>query len=101
LSNTTYWRIVSDVPALAANKGTSLESTNATTTSYLRVLSANGQFEYGNQLSDQYSDSTDDEALRNYNIFAKMLDEVAICDARSEVLDGEMICRRIQSQFID
>lgn len=103
LSNTTYWEAITDVPALAANKGTSSESLNITSTSYLRVLSANSQYEYGNQLSDQYFSVDADglEALLDYNIFAKMLDEVAIADSRSEVLDGELICRRIQTKFID
>jgi hypothetical protein len=103
LSNTSYWESVADASLLAANKGTSTESTNITSTIYLRVFSANSQYTYGNQLSEQClcSDCDEDEALRSYNIFAKMLDEVAVADSRSEVLDGELICRRIQSTYID
>lgn len=102
LSNTTYWEAISEPALLAANEGLSTESLNITSTAYLRVLSANAQFEYGNQLSNQNPREADDndQALREYNIFAKMLDEAAIADSRSEVLEGELICSRMTARFI-
>jgi hypothetical protein len=29
------------------------------------------------------------------------LDEIAVADSRSEIVKGEIACRRIQSKFID
>lgn len=103
LSNTTYWELISDPSSLANNKDTSTESTNITSLVYLRVLSPNGQYEFANQLSEQCmcTDCDESEALNDYNIFAMWLDEIDIADSRSEVLKGELACRRIQSKFID
>lgn len=106
LTDTVWWEEItgSSIPGLANNKGTATESTNITSILYLRVLSPNSQYEFGNQLSSQglYVDSDDLEfSLNDYNLFAQWLDGVAIADSRSEVLDGELICRRIQSKFID
>lgn len=103
LSNTTYWELIEDPASLAANEGLATESTNATTTSYLRVLSEHAKYEFANQLSNQNPREADDneQALREYNIFAKMIDEAAVADARSEVLDGELICARMTARFID
>lgn len=103
LTNTTFWELITEPALLSANKDTATESLNITSTVYLRVFSATGQYTFGNVLSEQCmcTDCDEDEALRNYNIFAQWLDAVAIADSRSEVLDGELICRRIQSKFID
>jgi hypothetical protein len=70
---------------------------------YQRVLSPNSQYEFANQLSAQCacSDCDEDESLQQYNIFAQWLDAVAVADSRTEVLEGELLCRRIQSKFID
>jgi hypothetical protein len=103
LENTTWWEEITEPATLAANKDTASESTNIDSLIYLRVFSANGQYEYANQLSSENPREQDDNdaAFREYNIFAKMLDEVAVADSRSEVLSGELICRRMQSRFID
>jgi hypothetical protein len=103
LTDTTWWEEITEPASLAANKDTSTESANIDSVVYNRVFAANSQYEYGNQLSHQNPREADDNeaALREYNIFAKMLDELAIADSRTEVLEGELIARRLQSRFID
>lgn len=103
LTNTTFWELITEPALLAENKDTATESLNITSVVYQRVFSATSQYTFANLLSEQCmcTDCDEDESLRNYNIFAQWLDAVAIADSRSEVLDGELICRRIQSKFID
>jgi hypothetical protein len=101
--NTTWFEEITSPADLAANKDTSTESGNITSVVYQRVLSPNSQYEFANQLSAQCacSDCDEDESLQQYNIFAQWLDAVAVADSRTEVLEGELLCRRIQSKFID
>jgi hypothetical protein len=103
LNNPTYWEEITDPASLANNKGQANESTNITSTIYLRVLSPNSAYYFANMTSDNWGavDTIEDEPLQNYIIFRMWLDAVAIADSRSEVLDGELICRRIQAKFID
>lgn len=105
LSDTDYWEpIDSDsVADLANNKDTATESANIVSTIYQSVFAADGQYEYGTFLSNQNPREQNDnpDVMRDYNIWAKMLDEIAIAHSRSEVLEGELIARRMQSQFID
>lgn len=103
LGNTTWWEPITDPSALANNKDMVNESLNITSVVYQRVLSPNSQYTFANQLSAQCdcSDCESLESLQNYIIFRMWLDEVAVCDSRSEVLKGELGCRRIQSKFID
>jgi hypothetical protein len=101
LTNTTWFEEITDPASLAANKGLSNESTNVSSTVYNRVLSADSQYTFANQLSNQSKFVDDDESdtLQEYNIFAQWLDAVAVADSRTEVLDGEELCRRIQSRY--
>ena len=104
VSNTSFWEAVSDPSDLANNKDTSTESGNITSQVYVRVLRMNGQYEFANRLSNMslFMDNDDpDFSIQDYNLFAQWLDAAEVADSRSEVLDGELICRRIQSRFID
>jgi hypothetical protein len=103
LSDTTWWEVIEDPATLANNKGTTTESTNIDSTIYHRVFSANAQYEYGTRLSDlsHYTDNDDLEfSIGDYNLFAQWLDAIAIADSRTEVLDGELIARRIEAKFL-
>jgi hypothetical protein len=102
LNNTTYWELISDPSSLAANKDTATESLNISSDQYLRVFSADGQYAFANQLSDQCgcSDCEDIAALQNYMLFAMLLDSMSVADSRSEVIDGEAIARRISANFL-
>lgn len=102
-ANPTYWTLVTDPASLANNKGESNESLNIDSIVYQRVFSANGQNAYDIFISDASTCTDCDQAalLQKYNLFAFWLDSIAIADAREEVLDGELISRRIQSTFID
>jgi hypothetical protein len=103
LTNTTYWEEITEPATLANNKDTSTESNNIDSVVYHRVFAANSQYEYGTLLSDlgNYMDADDTEfTLSDYNLFAQWLDAVAIADSRTEVLDGELICRRIEGKFL-
>lgn len=99
----TWWEQISDPAALANNKGESNESLNIDTLVYNRVFAADGQYAYDTFISDASTCTDCDEAvlLQKYNLFALWLDSIAIDDAREEVLDGELIARKIQSTFID
>lgn len=105
LTNTTWWEEITgaNIAGLANNKDTATESANITSTIYQRVFRADSQYEFANQLSDQSKFVDDDEldTLEDYILFAQWLDAAEVADSRSEVLDGEQICRRIQTKFID
>lgn len=102
-SNTSYWEVISSPATLANNKGESNESLNINTLVYLRVLSADSQYAYGNMISDGSvcTDCDQRELLLNYDLFSMWIAGMAIADAREEVLDGETIARKVQSRFID
>lgn len=102
-SDAAWWEVITDPAGLANNKGETNESVNIDSTVYNRVFSADGQFAYDTFISDASTCTDCDEAalLQKYNLFALWLDSIAIADAREEVLDGELIARRIQSTFID
>lgn len=103
LTNTTYYEEISNPALLAANADTATESGNITSFTYLRTLSANSQYTYANLLSGQspHEEDDDDESLRDYNVFALLLDQMAIADSREEVLDGEILARKVESRFIN
>lgn len=104
LTDTVFWEEIADPSDLANNKDTSTESENITSQVYVRVLSPNGQYDFATKLSDvsPYMDNDDLEfSLGDYNLYAQWLDAVAVADSRSELEDGETICRRIQAKFID
>lgn len=102
-ANTTWWELISDPATLANNKGEANESLNIDTLVYNRVFVANGQYTYGNFISDACSCTDCDESvtLRKYDIFSLLIREAQVADQRSEIVDGELICRKIQSSFID
>lgn len=103
VANTAWWEVISDPASLAANKGESNQSNNIDTLVYQRVFGANGQFAFDNLVSGSTLCSDCDEAavLAQYNLLALWLDDLSIADAREEVLQGELIARRIQSTYID
>jgi len=99
----TYWEVISDPASLANNKGESNESANINSLVYNRVFAANGQYTYGNLISDGSTCTDCDEAvlLAQYDLFDMWLSAMAVADAREEVLEGEEIARKIQSRYID
>lgn len=101
-ADTSYWEIISDPSSLANNKGETNESLNINTLVYNRIFSANGQYTYGNLISDGSTCTDCDEAviLATYNLLALWLDGMAIADAREELLEGEELARKIQSRYI-
>lgn len=103
VADTSWWEVIPDPATLAANKGEANESLNIDTLVYNRVFSADGQYAYDNLIAGSTLCSDCDEAvvLAKYNLFALWLDDIAIADAREEVLTGELIARKIQSVFID
>ena len=100
VSDTTYWEVISDPADLANNKGSATESLNITSTIYLRTLTPNGQYYFANYLSDEADPDTLDDSLQKYNIWRWLLDAAAVADSRSEVEEGERICRIIESRYI-
>jgi hypothetical protein len=103
LSDTDWWEVVDSPADLAENKDTDEESANITSQVYLRVLSADGQYTFATDLSNQsmYIDTDEeDQTLKNYNKFIMWLDAMAVADSRSEVIDGETIARKIESLYI-
>jgi hypothetical protein len=103
LTDEDWWEVISDPSDLANNKDTATESANITSQVYLRVFSAHGEYYYSNELSKVSINSDADEGsvLQSYNAWAMMIDQIAIADSRSEVLDGERIARTMESRFID
>lgn len=103
LSNTTYWELIDDVPSLCDNKDTSTESANCNSLIIERVFTANGQYAYGNLIAEncQCSDCDNEELLNQYLVFSILLNGAIAADERTQPLSGELICRRIQSLYID
>lgn len=103
VADTIWWEVIIDPAALANNKGETNESLNINTVIYQRVFVANGQFAYGNFISDSSTCTDCNEAalLQKYDVFSLWIREAEVADQRTEVLDGEIICRKIQSRFID
>jgi hypothetical protein len=101
LSNTTYWEVIESPADLAANKGTSTESTNVTSTVYLRVLAADGQYYYANYISDQCAcvDCDEQQFFTKATGWMLLLDRIAIADSRSEIVDGESAALRMMSNY--
>lgn len=102
-ANTTWWELISDPATLANNKGEANESLNIDTLVYNRVFVANGQYTYGNFISDSSTctDCDEDVILKKYDVFSLLIREAQVADQRSEIIDGEIICRKIQSLYID
>lgn len=103
LSDTAWWEEITDPSSLAENEGESNESANITSFIYRRVLSANSQWKFATMVSEQshnidYSDLT---VLQNIVEFDNLLTGASVADARTEVTDGETICRIIQRRYID
>lgn len=103
VSNTNYWEVISDPASLANNKDQSNESQNINSLVYQRVFTSNSQYAYGNLIREQCActDCDEDELLQSYAIFSILVNGAVTCDERTEVLSGELICRKIQARFID
>jgi hypothetical protein len=103
LSDTAFWEVITDEAGLANNKGTASESLNINSLVYQRVFSYNSQYTYSNLIREQCACTDCDEStlMQNYAIFSLWLNGAIVADQRTEVLDGELLARRIQSRFID
>ena len=102
LSNTTWWEVIADPSTLANNKDTSSESLNINSLVYQRILSADSQYQFANDVADQCGcDCEELVTLQKYLLFRMLLDNLAIADSRSEVIDGETTAIRIESNFIN
>lgn len=101
VANTTYWEPISDGASIADNKDEDNESANCDTTVYERTFTANGQYGYGNcvSLNSMHTESDDEDILTDYDLFSVLLNGAVTADERTEVLSGELICRRIESKF--
>lgn len=103
LTNTTWFEEITDPTSLADNKDEDNESTNIDSLVYERVLTANSQYEYGNLIAENCActDCDDSEIINDYDLFSLWLNGAIKADERTEVLSGELLCRKIQSRFID
>lgn len=103
LSSTTYWEEIEDEAGLADFKGEDNESSNIDSLVWERVFTSNAQYAYGNLISENCmcEDFDDPEILYRYQIFSLWLNGAITADERTEVITGEKICRKIQSEFID
>ena len=101
VTNTTYWEVISSPTSLCDNKGSATESLNANSLVYERVFTSNAQYGYGNCVSQNsmHTESDDEDILHDYDIFSIMINGAVTADERTEVLSGELICRKIESRF--
>lgn len=101
LSNTVYWEVISDPASLANNFGENNESENIKSLIYLRVLRSLSQRAFSLMIGENCGcTDCEDDIIPQYNLFRFWLDCAEVADTRSEVLDGELICRRIESRFL-
>jgi hypothetical protein len=103
VSDTDFWEVIADPAELALNKDEPEESANIDSYVYQRVLAANAQYAYGNQISDSgtLADENDPSILSEYNLMSLWIRNMGVADQRTEVVDGEIIARRFQALFID
>jgi hypothetical protein len=101
VTNTTYFEVISDPTDLADNKDTATESTNCETYVYERIFTSNAQYGYGNCVSQNsmHTESDDEDVMWDYDLFSIMLNAAITADERTQVLSGELICRKISSRF--
>ena len=103
VSSTTYFEEIGTPTSLADNKGESNQSNNIESYVYERVFTANAQYAYGNLIAENsmYTEADDSKVMEQYDLFSLWLNGAIVCDERTLCLNGETICRRISSQFID
>ncbi len=103
LSDTSSWEVITAPSLLAQNKGEANESLNIESTIYQRVFSYNSQYLYGSFVADNSEaccgDCGDLEADAKYDLFSLWLNGIRIDDDRSLLPQGEVIARRIESNF--
>lgn len=101
VTDTVYWEVITDEAGLADNKDEATESENIDSLVYERVFTSNAQYGYGNLVSQNsmHTESDDEDVTREYDIFSLMLNGAITADERTEVLSGELICRKIESRF--
>lgn len=100
VSDTNYWEVVTATD-LCDNKGGDSESLNCDSTIYERIFTADAQYGYGNCVSQNsmHTESDDEDVQRDYDLFSILINGAVTADERTEVLSGELICRRIESYF--
>ncbi len=103
LANTTYWELITDPSSLAENEGEANESANIESLLYQRVLTFDSQYEYGNFLSSDGNpccgDCSDPETCAEYEKLSLLVNAAIQCDIRTLVVEGEKICRKLESIF--
>jgi hypothetical protein len=101
LTDSTYWEPISNPASLANNIDQSNESLNITSAIYQRVLTWNSQTAYSDLTSENCActDCDDDKIIPPYNLFSLLLNGAIVADEREEYVKGEVICRKMESQF--
>jgi hypothetical protein len=101
LSDATKWEPIASPSTLASNKGESNESLNIESTVYQRVFTFNSQYGYGNFVSVASEgccgDCDDPESNAVYDLLSLLLNGAIEADIRTELPQGEIICRRIEA----
>jgi len=101
VSNTTFWEPMSSPTDICDNKDEDNESSNCDTTIYERVFTANHRYGYGNCVSrnSMHTEQDDEDLIRPYDKYSMMLNGAITHDERTEVLSGEIVCKRMDSMF--
>lgn len=101
VSDTNYFEVISTPTDLADNKGGATQSNNIESYVYERIFTANAQYGYGNCASknSMHTESDDEDVMRDYDLFSIMINGAITNDERTEVLAGELACRKIESVF--
>lgn len=101
LSDSASWEFIEDPSILANNKGEVTESINIDSLIYQRVLSPNAQYGYGNFISEKSCCSDCDQSVINqqYTTLNFLVNSVIEADFRTELPQGEVICRKLQAIF--
>ncbi len=99
LTDTAYWELIEAPSVLGNNKGEANESLNIESIIYQRVLTANSQYGYANYLSTKSccSDCDKNVILQNYTLLDFLVQSAIVDDYRSELPEGEIICRKIEA----
>lgn len=101
LGNTTYWELISDPSSLAENEGEATESTNIESVVYQRVLTVDSQYGYGTFLAEDGSaccgDCEDPSTVQTYKKLSLLVNAAINADIRLLFVEGEQICRKLQS----
>jgi len=100
VSNPTWWAVVTDPASLALNYNQPNISNNINSTVYDIMVMPNSEYAFASQIAISSLEGGDVNSVQNiqlYELLGVWVDGAYVDSDRTEVSQGERICRRIQT----